>query len=101
MEARHQQCTLPPLQHLDWSALEYIRWRYEIGEDREGLDKVDRKVGWGLEFRLQLRSTSITLVAFCSGCCSAIQSTSDCMTYLYAQCCKGLAGKVSAGLCRA
>lgn len=29
-------------QHLDWSALEYIRWRYEIGEDREGLDKVDR-----------------------------------------------------------
>lgn len=32
------------LQHLDWSALEYIRWRYEIGEDREGLDKVDRAV---------------------------------------------------------
>lgn len=31
-------------QHLDWSALEYIRWRYEIGEDREGLDKVDRMV---------------------------------------------------------
>ncbi len=32
------------LQHLDWSPLEYIRWRYEIGEDREGLDKVDRAV---------------------------------------------------------
>ena len=38
---------LATLQHLDWSALEYIRWRYEIGEDREGLDKVDRKVGCG------------------------------------------------------
>ena len=32
------------VQHLDWSPLEYIRWRYEIGEDREGLDKVDRAV---------------------------------------------------------
>ena len=34
----------PTLQHLDWSPLEYIRWRYEIGEDREGLEKVDRAV---------------------------------------------------------
>ena len=36
--------SLASVQHLDWSALEYIRWRYEIGEDREGLDKVDRAV---------------------------------------------------------
>ena len=36
------------MQHLDWSPLEYIRWRYEIGEDREGLDKVDRQVDHSL-----------------------------------------------------
>jgi hypothetical protein len=36
--------TVCAVQHLDWSPLEYIRWRYEIGEDREGLDKVDRAV---------------------------------------------------------
>eukprot|EP00967_Tisochrysis_lutea_P061544 scaffold78878_cov21-Tisochrysis_lutea.AAC.1 len=31
-------------QHLDISANQYIQWRYAIGEDREALGKVDRKI---------------------------------------------------------
>lgn len=31
-------------QHLDKTPNEYIRWRYEIGEDRENLSKVNRQV---------------------------------------------------------
>jgi hypothetical protein len=31
-------------QHLDVSPLEYIQWRFAYGEDREGLEKVTRKV---------------------------------------------------------
>ncbi len=31
-------------QHLDKTPNEYIQWRYAIGEDREALQKVDRKV---------------------------------------------------------
>lgn len=31
-------------QHLDKSPNQYIQWRYAIGEDREALDKVDRKL---------------------------------------------------------
>jgi len=31
-------------QHLDMSPNQYIQWRYAIGEDREALEKVDRKM---------------------------------------------------------
>lgn len=31
-------------QHLDKTANQYIQWRYAIGEDREALNKVDRKI---------------------------------------------------------
>ncbi len=33
-----------PLQHLDKTPNQYIQWRYAIGEDREALTKVDRKL---------------------------------------------------------
>ena len=32
------------MQHLEKTPNEYIRWRYAIGEDRENLSKVTRKV---------------------------------------------------------
>ena len=32
--------------HLDKTPNQYIQWRYATGEDREGLDKVYRKVRW-------------------------------------------------------
>lgn len=41
-------------EHLEKTPLQYMQWRYAIGEDREGLMKVNRKVSWTLTRGLAL-----------------------------------------------